>query len=149
MEDAGQVLDQLTEVHTAIGGEIEHDLGAVEGVFGLHQLHFQPVAGDALLAGVVGALFVLTVLAHPAHIHAVGHAGNGLEGLGDSGVGDLLHALHHFAALHAPGRLDDNIVAGLDGGVCGVKIIGLAVVLETDGYNFLHSIPLWGRIKRI
>ena len=49
----------------------------------------------------------------------------------------------------APGRLDDNIVAGLDGGVCGVKIIGLAVVLETDGYNFLHSIPLWGRIERI
>ena len=28
-------------------------------------------------------------------------------------------------------------------------IIGLAVVLETDGYNFLHSIPLWGRIERI
>ena len=107
------------------------------------------MAGDALLAGVVGALFVLTVLAHPAHIHAVGHPGDGLEGLGDSGVGNLLHALHHFAALHAPGRLDDNIVAGLDGGVCGVKIIGLAVVLETDGYNFLHSIPLWGRIERI
>ena len=34
------------EVHAAVGGEIEHDLGAVEGVFGLHQLHFQPVAGE-------------------------------------------------------------------------------------------------------
>ena len=146
MEDAGQILDQLAEVHAAVGGEIEHDLGAVEGVFGLHQLHFQPVAGDALLTGAVGALLVLPVLAHPADVHAVGHPGNGLEGLGHGGVGDLLHALHHLAALHAPGRLDDDVIAGLDGGVCGVKIIGLAVVLETDGYNFFHSIPLWGRI---
>ena len=107
---------------------------------------FQPVAGDALLTGAVGALLVLPVLAHPANIHAVGHPGDGLEGLGHGGVGNLLHALHHLAALHAPGRLDDDVIAGLDGGVCGVKIIGLAVVLETDGYNFFHSIPLWGRI---
>ena len=149
VEDAGQILDQLAEVHAAVGGEVEHDLGAVEGVFGLHQLHFQPVAGDALLAGVVGALFVLTVLAHPAHIHAVGHPGDGLEGLGHRCIGDLPHPLHHLAALYAPGRLDDDVITGLDGGVCGVKIIGLAVVLETDGYNFLHSIPLWGRIERI
>ena len=29
VEDASQILDQLAEVHAAIGGKVEHDLGAV------------------------------------------------------------------------------------------------------------------------
>ena len=29
VEDTGQILDQLAEVHAAIGGKVEHDLGAV------------------------------------------------------------------------------------------------------------------------
>ena len=141
MEEAGQILDQLPEVHPPVGGEVEHDLGAVQRVLGLHQLHLQPVAGDALLTGVVGALFVLAVLAHPADIHAVGHTGDGLEGLGDSGVGDLLHALHHLAALHAAGSLHNNVFPGVDDSITGIKIIAFAVFLETDRNDFFHSVP--------
>ena len=141
MEDAGQILDQLTEVHPAVGGEVEHDLGTVEGILGLHQLHLQPVAGNAVLAGAVGALFVLAVLAHPAHIHAVGHAGNGLEGLGHRRVGDLLDALHHLAALDAAGSLHDDVIAGTDIRIGRVKIIAFAVFFETDRNDFFHSSP--------
>ena len=144
MEDAGQVLDQLPEVHAAVRREVEHDLGAIKGVLGLHQLHFQAVACNALLAGVVGPFLVLAVLAHPAHIHAVGHPGNGLEGLGHCRVGDLPHALHHLAALNAAGSFHNDVIPGLDVSIGGVKIIAFAVVLKTDRDDFFHSIPLWG-----
>ncbi len=58
----GQVLDQVAEVDASLGGEVEDDLGAVEGVFGAHQLHlhvaglhaFLAVAHGLLLAGGVG-----------------------------------------------------------------------------------------------
>ena len=36
VEDAGQILDQFAEVHPAVGGEVEHDLGAVQRVLGFH-----------------------------------------------------------------------------------------------------------------
>ena len=42
-----------------------------------------------LLTGVVGALFVLAVLAHPADIHAVSHAGDRLQRLGHGCIGQL------------------------------------------------------------
>ena len=145
MEDTGQILDQLAEVHAAIGGKVEHDLGAVQGILGLHKLHFQAVAGNALLTGAVGALFVLTILAHPADIHAVGHAGNGLEGLGHCRIGDLPHALHHLAALNAAGGLHDHVFAGFDVGPGGIKIIAFAVLFETDGNDFFHSVPRFYR----
>ena len=141
MEDAGQILDQLAEVHAAVGGEVEHDLGAVKGIFGLHQLHFQPVPGDALLTGVVSPLFILAVLAHPAHIHAVGYPGDGLEGLGHGGIRHFLDALHHLAALDAAGSLDDDVIAGFDLGPSGVEVIAFSVFLETDRDHFFHSFP--------
>ena len=141
MEDAGQILDQFPEVHPPVSGEVEHDLGAVQRVLGLHQLHLQPVAGDALLTGVVGALFVLAVLAHPADIHAVGHAGDGLQRLGYGGICQLQHALHHLAALHAAGSLHNNVFPGVDDSITGIKIIAFAVFLETDRNDFFHSVP--------
>ena len=99
------------------------------------------MAGNAVLAGAVGALFVLAVLAHPAHIHAVSHAGNGLEGLGHRRVGDLLDALHHLAALDAAGSLHDDVITGADIRIGRVKIIAFAVFFETDRNDFFHSSP--------
>ena len=145
MEDAGQILDQLAEVHPAVCGKVEHDLGAVQRVFRFHQLHFQAVAGDALLTGVVGALLVLTVLAHPADVHAVGHAGDGLEGLGYRCIGDLPHPLHHLAALDAAGSFHNDVFAGFDVGPGGVEIIAFAVLFETDGNDFFHNVPRFYR----
>ena len=99
------------------------------------------MAGNALLAGVVGALLILAVLAHPAHIHAVGHPGDGLERLGNGAVGDLFHALHHLAALNAAGGLHDHVFAGFDVGPGRVEIIAFAVFLETDRDDFFHTVP--------
>ncbi len=141
MEDTGQILDQLAEVHPPIGGKVEHDLGAVEGVLGFHQFHFQPVACDAFLTGAVGALFVLAVLLHAADVHAVCHAGDGLESLGHRRICDLTHALHHLAALDTARRLDDDILTGLDVGICGVKKITFSVFFKTDRDDFFHIVP--------
>ena len=142
----GQILDQFAEVHPAVGGEVEHDLGTVKGVLGLHQFHFQAVAGNALLAGVVGAFLILAVLAHPAHIHAVGHPGDGLERLGNGAVGDLFHALHHLTALNAAGGLHNHVFAGFDVGPGRVEIIAFAVFLETDRDDFFSYCSSQGKL---
>ena len=143
-ERAAHIVDmfhRMTVHHTLWFREVEHQLAAVQRVLGLHQLHLQPVAGDALLTGVVGALFVLAVLAHPADIHAVGHAGDGFQRLGDGGIRQLQHALHHLAALNAAGGLHNHVFAGFDVGPGGIKIIAFAVFLETDRNDFFHSVP--------
>ena len=51
-EHAGQVLDQLAEVHAAIGGEEKQDLAAVKATLHPHQLHLQLVLLDLLFADV-------------------------------------------------------------------------------------------------
>ena len=89
----------------------------------------------------VGALLVLAVLAHPAHVHAVGHPGDGLERLGHGGVGQFPDALHPLAALDAAGGLYDDVVAGLDLGPGGVEIVAFSVFFETDRDHLFHSCP--------
>ena len=145
VEDAGQILDQLAEVHAAVGGEVEHDLGAVEGILGLHQLHFQAVAGNALLTGAVGALFVLTVLAHPADIHAVGHAGDGLEGLGHGRIGDLLTPC--TTSPHSMPRAVSTITYSpvLMSAPAGQNNSFLPFSLKRTEMTFFHSVPRFYR----
>ena len=99
------------------------------------------MADDALLTGVEGAFFVLAVLAHPADIHAVGHAGDGLQRLGHGCIRQLPHALHHLAALHAAGSFHNNVFPGVDSSIAGIKIIAFAVFLKTDRNDFFHSVP--------
>ena len=139
VEHPGQVLHQLAEVNAAVGDEVEQDLAPVQGVLHVHQLHFQLVACNALLTDLEGALFVLPVLAHPAHIHRVGHAGNAFQLLHHRAVGHLPHALHHLGALGAAGGLHDNVVAGFDVHTGGVKIIGLAALFKADRDDFFHG----------
>ena len=86
-------------------------------------------------------LKIIHDLAHPADIHAVGHAGDGLQRLGHGGICQLPHALHHLAALHAAGSLHNNVFPGVDDSIAGIKIIAFAVFLETDRNDFFHSVP--------
>ena len=132
MELAGQVLDQLPEIHPVVGGKIEHQLVAVQRILGVHQLHLQLVGGDALFAQVKGGLFVGAVLAHPADVDAVGHAHHRLDFPGKTAGGDVVDAAHHLAALDAAGGLDNHIVPVPDGQVPGVKVVGPAAFLEFD-----------------
>ena len=136
MELGGQVLDQLAEVHAVVSGEVEHQFAAVQRIFCVHQLHFQAVGGDALLADGVGLLHVGAVLAHTADVHCIGHADDRLDLAGEAR--HLVGGAHDLAALGAAGRGNDDVVALFDLEIAGIKIIGAAVFLEFYR-NYFHG----------
>ena len=78
------LLDQLAEVHAVVGRKVEHQLAAVQRVFGIDQLHFQVMGGNALLTDVVRLLHIGAVLAHTAHVHGVRHADDRLDLAGEA-----------------------------------------------------------------
>ena len=152
MELRGQILDQFAEVHAVVGGEIEHQFAAIQRIFCIHQLHFQVVGGDTLLADFVGVLHIGAVLAHTAHIHGVGHADDRLDLAGEPR--HLMGGADDLAALGTAGRGDDNEVALLDLKRTRVKIIRPAVLFKFDGYyfhctaTFRRRLPLPFRLRR-
>ena len=136
MELGGQVLDQLAEVHAVVSGEVEHQFAAVQRIFCIHQLHFQAVGGDALLADGVGLLHVGAVLAHAADVHRIGHADDRLDLAREAR--HLVGGAHDLAALGAAGRGNDDVVALFDLEIAGIKIIGAAIFLEFYR-NYFHG----------
>ena len=140
MELPGQVLDQLAEVHTVVGGKIEHQLTAVQRVLGIHQLHLQLMGGNALFAQFKGGFLVRTVLAHAAHIHAVRQPDDRLDLPREAAGGNFMCAAHDLAAFHAAGRLHNHKFPFLDFQLLGVKVIGAAAFLKFNRDNFHFNI---------
>ena len=121
-----QVLDQVPEIDPAVGGEIEHDLGTVEQIFGPHQLHIHFAFLDPLLAeleglplpsavgGRQGSIFFGGQAQHTLQILR-GFVGFDLSGGGDhDGHGPATVGFHH------------HLIAGLQGVFLGVEVVMLA-----------------------
>ena len=122
-EDGRQVFDQVTEIHPAIGGEEEQNLAAVEAVLHFHQLHFQLVLGNFVLANLEGFFLLLLVGLHLGVVLLRGHAEHGTQSR------DQLHLVDHgvgqgaLAKLDALGCLYDHVLSGLHLDAVGVKVI--------------------------
>ena len=140
MEGAGQVLDQLPEVHPAVGGEIKGDLGVVGGVFHLHQLHFQAVAVDAFPADPPGLLVLALALVHPTDVHTVGQPHQAVQGVGQQVVRGGFGVPGHLAADCPLLGVGHNIIPGVDIQPRGVKISFFSVFFKTDGNCLFHGI---------
>ena len=139
-EDRGQILHQLTEVHTAFGGEEENDLVALKVAGNVHQLHIQLMLGDLALADLRRFLFALTVVQQGAAVAIGSDTDHGAEGLHDALLGHLMVALHTLGIFHALCSLHDHVLTRLHTQCTGVEIIDLASATEADRNNSFQRI---------
>ena len=139
-EYGSQVLHQFPEIDAAVGGEIEDDLGPVEGILRVHQLHLQLVLGDALLADAEGLRLPGAVVFLPADILGGGHPDHLFQGRHDLLVLYLPGPRDHLAQFNAPGGLHHHLVSRLRPYVGGVEIIYLARLFKADAYHRGHAL---------
>ena len=62
-ENAGEVLDQVGEIHPSVRGKVEQHLTVVESVLGVDQLHIEAMSQDLLLADAVSLFLSGAVVA--------------------------------------------------------------------------------------
>ena len=97
-ENAGQVLDQVAEVHASVRCKVEKHFAVVKSILRIDELHVQPVGVDLLLADAVGFLLLDAVV---------------LLGLGVGGGCDADHFFERqveLADLDVHGHADDRSV---------------------------------------
>ena len=140
LEHAGQILHQLAEVHAAVGGEIEDDLGVVEGVLHAHQLHLQLVPRHLLLTDAERLLLAAGVVLRALLVLLGGDAHHLLQRRDDLLVADGARAGHDLAELDAARGLHHHVLTRLGPEVAGVKIIYLARLLEADADHCCHLV---------
>ena len=139
-ENANQVFDQLTEVHTAIGGKTENDFPAVKGVFHINELHIQIIVPDFFQTDLKG-LFLFDF------IFFIGFF-IGFRGLAD----DIFQRLDHFlvtdlpgcddngAVFHSPGRFHNHMVVEFQIQSAGAEIIDFSGLFKSyTNYSF-HAV---------
>ena len=110
MEDAGQVLHQLPEVHPLVGGEVEENFAAVKGALGADQLHVQAMGLDLLDADRLGLGLLGPVVGHDALILGRGLAQHLPQGGHHVLLGDAVNAAGADAVFLAPGGVHDHMV---------------------------------------
>ena len=140
LEHGRQILDQGSEIHAAVGREIEQNLAAVKGVFHAHQLHFEVMVKNLLLADAVRLFFLAHIIAMTLRVLGGGDADDRLERGDDFVILHLAHARHHLGIFNAAGGLDNHRVARRGPQLAGIKIIQLACVAETHAYNGRHEL---------
>ena len=139
-EHAGQIPHQLPEVHPAIGGKEENNLTAVKAGRYVHQLHFQTVIRDLLLADVEGLALFFPIVIHGAAVGVSGQPQHGAQGLDNSFVRHLVVPLGAGAEFRALGGLHDDLIAHFHRMPLGVKIIILASAPKADADHFSQRI---------
>ena len=140
MESGGQILNQLSKVHTAVRGKIKQDLGPVKGVFHLGQVHIQLVFLDLLQAHLVGALLFFSIFFQNLLVSGSGNTQHRLEGCSDLILRHLFGRILGDAAFHTSGGLYYHQVAFLNLQLLRVKIICFAGVLKPNAYHFCHNL---------
>ena len=138
-EHPGQLLDQLAEIHPAVGGKVEQDLTAVKGVLHLHQLHFQLAQGNLFLRDAERLLLLFAVFLHPAQVLRRGGPGHLFQRLYHLFGVDLTVGDGDGAAFGAAGGLHHHRLSHAVAAAVGVKIIDLADFLKSDADNFCHK----------
>jgi len=139
LELGGQVLDQGAEIHPAVGGVVEHHLGAVEDVLHPDELHDELVLLDEPDARLAGALLAGALLAELGDVARVGLAEDAALAVDAGGRRVDGLDVDDGAELGAALGLDDAGVA-LEQGELVVEIwIGPAAVLDPDVDQLGHA----------
>ena len=138
-EHPGQLLYQLAEIYPPIGGKVEEDLAAVEGVFHLHQLHFQLAQGYFLLRYAESLLLFLVVFLHPAQILLRGGTGHLFQGLYHTGLVHLPVGDSHRAAFGTAGGFHNHGLPHAVAAAIGVKVINFSDFLKSDADDLCHT----------
>src|SRR5262249_18406117 len=140
---AGQVLDQLAEVHTLLGQEVKDDPLAAEQVLDIDQLHLELAGGDEAVAGLELAQLGLSeagrlglvLLALAAHRLAA--VGLGVEAPGPRGR----FAQDSAGSQAALGGDDDEAAAGVAGTLGGGELAEEAHGAVSCDVLTRHGIP--------
>ena len=149
MEHGGKLFDELTEVDALIGGEIEDDLGAVEGVFHIDKLHIQPAVSDLFLADGIGIARGLKIFFVDGRILFVGDAKDRLQWFRNVAVRQPMGGQADAGVFDAARSFDDDVVVGIDLLTAAVKIIYFSGVLKLHAYDLWHGgSPLYRRLWR-
>ena len=141
-EHAGQILDQLAEVHATVGGEVKQHFVHVERAFRRDQIHFQPALFDLALADDERFVRALFVTRQRLFIRVGCHAHHALERLDDRLVGHLRVALHALTVFQPARRFHDHILARGHRRVLRVKIIHFSARFKTDSNNRCQKLIL-------
>ena len=139
-ENGSEALYQLTEIHALRRGIEEQDLGAVEGVFHLHEAHIELILLDLLAAYLIGARLFFFVALQRFKIFGGGNAHDALQRLYDLLVRHAAVRRGADAALHPAHRFHDHLLILLHAVARGIEIIDLSGFFEFYSDNFSHSI---------
>ena len=139
MENGGQILHQLPEVHPLVGGEVEQNLAAVKGHLRGNQLHIQPVLRDFFHADVVSLFLLGPVVRRDALILSRGLAQNSAQRGHHILLCNSVIATGTDTVFRPPGGVDNHMIPGPEGLPVGVKIVNLLSGAELDVHD-LHAL---------
>ena len=142
MENTGQVLHQLPEIHPLVGGEVEQNLTAVKGVFRADKLHIQTVFGNFLHTHIVGAFFPCPVVGHDFQILLGGKAENFPQRGHDFLPADGVVGPGAGTEFRPPGGIHDDGIPGDKLHPIGIKIVNLLPRAELN----VHDLQGFGQV---
>ena len=136
----GQILDQLPEIHPAVGREIEEDLGVVEGVFHTRPASY-PACARRSSAGRCGTRPFRSPRCPPrgaALLVAVATRITCLSGEAISSSSTWRTPVTTSSVFHAAGGFHDHAVPCRGPELAGIKIVQLSGIFEPDAYDCRH-----------
>ena len=140
LKDSRQILYQLTEINSSVGGKVKQHLVIVKRILCIDQLHLQVVRPDLLLADFKRFFFFLAVALLPRIILRRCNADDFFQRLDHFGIVNFFWPQHNETILYAARRLNDNVVAHADVQLSRREIIYFSYVSKTYSYNCYHVI---------
>ncbi len=135
---AGQILDQITEINTSLGGKIKEKLVVIKRIFRLYQLHLQPMFLDFFLANKVRLALAKTVVAFCLLILLRCNAQHFLKRQHHFLIRHCFRWKNHRSVLYAACRLHNDMHASLQGKILGIEIIYFARLSKADTDYICH-----------
>ena len=104
-----KVLDQLSEIDTAVGGEEKQYFGSVEADLNVDQFHFETALKNLFLTKIEGDLLFFAVFTHFFQIVLIGGANHLFKLTDDLTVGHVVVLTCDLAALGTSGCGNDDV----------------------------------------
>ena len=142
MKYRSQVLYEIPEVDPSVCRKIKQDLGIIEGVFTVDQLHFQTALMDLLQADIQGLYLFLFILRRTGNILFRCQTHNLLKGLHDLVVRLFMRLYDHFPELDAAGSFHHYFISFVQFQTAGRKVIDLSGPAEPHACYCSHKILL-------
>ena len=139
MKYSGQILDQLTEIHTPVRCEIKQDLAAVKGILCTDHLHVQLVLTGLLAADLQCFLFLLADLGKLYLVLLCGNTKHLSERLRNLVIRDHLIAGGDHTILRPLGGLHNYVIPDAQGKLFRIEIVYLACVAESHANDLNHT----------